>query len=105
MRLFDRARFPRPKLCGDTLNPGALAVLARHLDLAPLAAMGHPIRGMRLSGPGGVAVCGTYPDGIAGLAIARADLDAWLLAEAARAGVAVCEAARGRGCRRSPAGR
>ena len=23
-------RFPRPKLCGDTLNPGALAVLARH---------------------------------------------------------------------------
>ena len=27
--LLDRARFPRDKLCGDTLNPGALAVLAR----------------------------------------------------------------------------
>ncbi len=40
VRLFDRERFPRPKLCGDTLNPGALAVLARHLDLATLAAIG-----------------------------------------------------------------
>ena len=27
--LLDRARFPRDKLCGDTLNPGALAVLRR----------------------------------------------------------------------------
>ena len=27
VRLVDRARFPRPKLCGDTLNPGAFAVL------------------------------------------------------------------------------
>ena len=92
VRLFDRDRFPRPKLCGDTLNPGALAVLARHLDLAPLGALGRPIRGMRLSGPGGVAICGTYPDGVAGLSVTRADLDAWLLHEALRAGVTVCEA-------------
>ena len=27
--VLDRARFPRDKLCGDTLNPGALAVLER----------------------------------------------------------------------------
>ena len=27
--VVDRARFPRDKLCGDTLNPGALAVLQR----------------------------------------------------------------------------
>ena len=27
--VLDRARFPRDKLCGDTLNPGALAILAR----------------------------------------------------------------------------
>ena len=27
--LVDRAAFPRPKLCGDTLNPGACAVLRR----------------------------------------------------------------------------
>ena len=37
VRVFDRARFPRPKLCGDTLNPGALAVLGRHLDIASLS--------------------------------------------------------------------
>ena len=28
VRLLDRARFPREKLCGDTLNPGALAMLS-----------------------------------------------------------------------------
>jgi menaquinone-9 beta-reductase len=92
VRLVDRDRFPRPKLCGDTLNPGALAVLGRHVDLAPLRALGQPIRGMRLSGPGGVAIRGTYPAPMAGLSVTRADLDAWLLHEAARAGVEVHEA-------------
>ncbi|MEP7116466.1 MAG: NAD(P)/FAD-dependent oxidoreductase [Acidobacteriota bacterium] len=86
VRLVDRARFPRPKLCGDSLNPGALAVLARHLDLRALTALGQPIHGMRLSGPGGAMVCGRYPAGIAGLSITRARLDAWLVAEAVRAG-------------------
>ena len=34
--VFDRARFPRHKLCGDTLNPGALAVIrpSRRRDVA-----------------------------------------------------------------------
>ena len=27
VRLIDRATFPRHKLCGDTVNPGALALL------------------------------------------------------------------------------
>ena len=27
--LVDRERFPRDKLCGDTVNPGALAILRR----------------------------------------------------------------------------
>ncbi|PYQ97353.1 MAG: hypothetical protein DMF97_14040 [Acidobacteria bacterium] len=31
--LVDRAAFPRDKLCGDTVNPGTLALL-RRLDLA-----------------------------------------------------------------------
>ena len=30
--MLDRARFPRPKLCGDTINPGTVAIL-RRLDL------------------------------------------------------------------------
>ena len=29
VRLIDRAAFPRDKLCGDTLNPGALSMLDR----------------------------------------------------------------------------
>ncbi len=37
VRLVDRARFPRAKLCGDSLNPGALAVLGRYVDVADLA--------------------------------------------------------------------
>ncbi len=86
VRLVERARFPRPKLCGDSLNPGALAVLGRYVDVAGLGAQGQPVRGMRLSGPGGVAVHGRYPDGVAGLSITRARLDAWLVNEACRAG-------------------
>ena len=105
VRLFDRARFPRPKLCGDTLNPGALAVLARHLDLAPLAAMGHPIRGMRSAGPAASPCAAPIPTASPAWAIARADLDAWLLAAAARAGVGGVRSGRGRSVRRSPAGR
>ena len=29
VRVIDRATFPRDKLCGDTLNPGCLALLRR----------------------------------------------------------------------------
>lgn len=99
VRLFDRARFPRPKLCGDTLNPGALASLAAHLDLAPLLADGLPLRGMRISGPDGVSVVGAYPDGIMGLSITRLRLDAWLLDQACRAGAVVDDGVAVRGPR------
>ncbi|MDP1570293.1 MAG: FAD-dependent monooxygenase [Vicinamibacterales bacterium] len=94
VRVFERATFPRDKLCGDTLNPGALAVLARHLDLAPLLARSIPIAGMRLTGPGGVSVDGRYGHGVAGRAITRRVLDGWLIAEAASAGAIVEEGAR-----------
>src|SRR6266487_1596232 len=30
--LVDRAAFPRDKLCGDTVNPGTLALRRRELD-------------------------------------------------------------------------
>src|SRR6476469_6285083 len=46
VRLFDRARFPRHKLCGDTLNPGALDVLRRHFSLDTLVSQSAPIHGM-----------------------------------------------------------
>lgn len=89
VRVFERARLPRPKLCGDTLNPGALAVLARHVDVGFLHGVGVPIAGMRLSGPGGVAVEGRYPPPLTGLAVTREVLDAWLVAAAVSAGATV----------------
>lgn len=90
VRLFDRARFPRRKLCGDTLNPGARALLAR-LGLGQgLDEAGLVIQGMVVTGSG-VRVCGRYPRGVTGLAITRAELDNRLLAAAAAAGVQVEE--------------
>lgn len=89
VRVFDRARFPRHKLCGDTLNPGALAVLRRHADIASLVERSDPIHGMRLTGPGGVRVDGVYGNGINGRSITRSVLDQWLIDRATEAGAQV----------------
>lgn len=86
VRLLDRARFPRPKLCGDTLNPGALRLLGAHLPLDQLLIGSIGLDGMLLTGPGGVAVRGRYPGGLQGRALSRAALDARLVAHAVEAG-------------------
>ncbi len=91
VRVFERARFPRHKLCGDTLNPGALDVLARHVDMTGLLRDSDPIDGMILTGPGGARVEGRYGAGIAGRAVTRAVLDRWLLSQAEAAGAQVEE--------------
>ncbi|MDP2317759.1 MAG: FAD-dependent monooxygenase [Acidobacteriota bacterium] len=93
VRVFERARFPRHKLCGDTLNPGALAVLARHVETAPLVAKSDDIHGMLITGPGRVTVRGLYGGGITGRAVTRRVFDEWLLREAAAAGAQVEEGA------------
>jgi flavin-dependent dehydrogenase len=84
--LVDRSRFPREKLCGDTLNPGALALLGRHFDVTPLRQLGCAIDGMLLTGPGGVRVRGEYGAGVKGLGITRDRLDAWMVEQAVAAG-------------------
>jgi flavin-dependent dehydrogenase len=85
--MLDRARFPRDKLCGDTINPGALAVL-RRLGLAEaFEAAALPVDGMIVTGERGVRVRCAYGPGLRGLAIARRDLDAALARGAVRAGV------------------
>jgi flavin-dependent dehydrogenase len=89
--LIDRSRFPRPKLCGDTLNPGAVALLARHVDMTPLRARAIPIAGMLLSGPGPVFVRGRYDEGVTGLGVTREVLDGWLVAAAAGAGATLID--------------
>jgi flavin-dependent dehydrogenase len=84
--LVDRAVFPREKLCGDTLNPGALALLSRlGLHGGPLE-RARPLNGMLLTGAH-ATVRAEYGPGIAARAITRYDLDVWLLESAIAAGV------------------
>jgi geranylgeranyl reductase family protein len=85
--LIDRATFPRPKLCGDTLNPGVLAIL-RRLNLAPIVeTCGLKVAGMILTGDHHVTIEGRYPGTLYGRSIARADLDWALVRDAVAAGV------------------
>lgn len=86
--IVDRASFPRDKLCGDTLNPGCLAMLSR-LDPGVgdrVRARGLRIRGMTVTGPRGSTVSADYPDGFSGVALTRRVLDQWLLESALQAG-------------------
>ncbi len=93
--IFDRARFPRHKLCGDTVNPGALACL-RRLGIGE-AAGSFAVRGMVVTGDAGVRVLGRYPRQVTGRAVLRRDFDDALLRFAARAGAHVEEEVAVRG--------
>jgi menaquinone-9 beta-reductase len=86
--VLDRARFPRPKLCGDSVNPGAMAIL-RRLGLASAADEGLPIGGMIVTSER-VEVDGAYP-ALDGRSISRRDLDFALVQAAASAGAEVRE--------------
>src|SRR5206468_10410175 len=71
VRLVDRARFPRDKLCGDTLNPGALAML-HHLGVASdVRRHAIPLAGMLVTGPGDARVRSEYEPGVQGVALPR----------------------------------
>jgi len=86
--LIDRARFPRDKLCGDTLNPGTLAVL-RRLALENISSLSLPIEGMIVSGERGARIRARYRRGARGVSILRRDLDLTLLESAVASGVRV----------------
>lgn len=84
--LLDRARFPREKLCGDTINPGTLALLRRHALTSRLESRALRVDGMLLTGERGARVRAEYGEGRYGWALQRRDLDAALVAEACAAG-------------------
>lgn len=88
--LLDRATFPRDKLCGDTVNPGALAVL-RRLQLDAATAGGRPVDGMVVTGERGVRVTGSYGRGQQGIALPRRVLDQRLVSAAVTAGAQLHE--------------
>jgi len=86
VRLVDRARFPRDKLCGDTVNHGTLAMLRRLGMAEPLESRGLVIGGMTVTGADGVTVESPYPAGLEGRSLVRRELDWALLQQATAAG-------------------
>ena len=90
VRVLDRARFPRFKLCGDSVNPGALDLLAR-LGLAAVVDGGLPVDGMVVTSQSGTRLEGRYGGGRQGRMISRHALDHALLTSARAAGATVEE--------------
>lgn len=97
--LVDRARFPREKVCGESLSPGAIARL-RAIGMWPALADGAegppssmPVRGMRVRSPRGTTFSGAYRAGAdgRGLAIRRLVLDSALLERARSRGARIVE--------------
>ncbi|HSH46581.1 MAG TPA: FAD-dependent monooxygenase [Longimicrobiales bacterium] len=108
--IVDRARFPRPKACGDCLSAAATDLL-RDLGLLDRVLDAHPamIHGWTLVAPGGGTCRGDFPTGPA-LALDRHRLDEVLLRSATDAGARLVhgrveglEAAEGLGAGESPA--
>jgi geranylgeranyl reductase family protein len=104
--LLDEARFPRDKICGEALSPGAWRLLEALGAAAEIAAAGaYPLAGMRLTAPDGRSFAGRYDGGrTTGFAIRRQQLDAILLRRARDAGVEVVEGARVTALHRDAAG-
>lgn len=86
VRLLDRSSFPRDKLCGDTLNPGSLALLDGWGIAARIRERALTITGMTVTGPGGETVSADYPGGLTGVSLTRRDMDLALVDAAVAAG-------------------
>ena len=93
--LLDAQRFPRDKVCGESVSPEGWRLVEligardRVRALQPRA-----IHGMHLVAPDGTAFSGRYRDGLAGFAVRRTALDAALLETARDAGARVALGAR-----------
>jgi menaquinone-9 beta-reductase len=87
--VFDRAAFPRDKLCGDTINPGTCATLRRLGLTSRFEHRALRVDGMLLTGERGAMVRGEYGGDVHGLALLRRDLDAALVDDAVAAGARI----------------
>lgn len=99
--LVDRATFPRDKPCAEYLSPEAGRILARLGVLAEVQARAATLRGMTVVSPAGTAFTGRFAGAAPhrgfsdmGLALPRRELDAALVASAARHGARVLEGLR-----------
>lgn len=79
--LFDRATFPRDKVCGEGLMPAGAAVLQE----LGVDATGFPaVRGVTYRVPGAGSACGEFMNGANGRGVRRAVFDAGLSGLAAK---------------------
>ncbi len=107
--LLDRARFPRPKPCGEYTSPDAAAILARlgATDAVRAAGMrGH--KGMTIVAPSGQRFTIDYTEAgspYPSYATDRAKLDAALAQHAIGLGATFCDAVRVEDLRRDEGGR
>jgi menaquinone-9 beta-reductase len=94
--LLDEARFPRDKICGESVSPGAWPLLeGLQADDAVRSLSPAPLCGMRLTAPDGTTFEGRYREGpFPGFAVRRDRLDVTLLGVARATGVEVIEGAR-----------
>jgi menaquinone-9 beta-reductase len=94
--LIDGARFPRDKICGEGVSPGAWPLLAATGAVAAIREL-RPwaLEGMALRAPDGTSFAGFYRGAERpGFSVRRDVLDATLLASARAAGVVVREGVR-----------
>jgi flavin-dependent dehydrogenase len=91
--IVDRALFPRPKACGDYLNPGCDLQFERLGVRDAVAGAAARVCGMRLVTADGTAAALPFPRRN-GWALPRARLDQALLDHAARCGVAIRDGSR-----------
>ena len=94
--LLDAARFPRDKVCGEGISPGAWPLLDAMGAADRVRALSpHALRGMQLVSPDGTAFRGEYRGRERpGFAVRRLALDQALLGAARAAGVEVREQVR-----------
>lgn len=88
--LFDRAQFPRPKPCGDSINSAGVRELAGLGVLEEVLAHPHRrLNGWRIHPGGDAGFLGSFPPDARPIAIARERLDMVLLERARSDGVEV----------------
>lgn len=97
--LLEEARFPRDKVCGESVSPEAWRILRGLGAAAALRRLApHPLRGMALTAPDGTSFRGDYRGAAEpGFSLRRSALDQALLCCARDAGAEVREATRATG--------
>jgi len=97
VEILDPAFFPRPKICGEFLNPQAVSWLEREGLLSSVLSMNpFSVQGMKISDLQGTSFVGRYGPDLRrnGYAIQRKDFDSLLVSQARSSGVQISEGYR-----------